>query len=128
MNEAEDQRALNGRNRGLAIGLGLSPIWLLVILAFLAVISGPGFGGGLTEPTQAEILARQREQLAIYGLAGLLTVAGTALLYRARSTRAAITAALVFTFPALFLVFLGPAFVLILSNILEPAFVLIPTH
>jgi hypothetical protein len=70
----------------------------------------------MIEPTEAQLLAGRRVQLAIFALAGLLSVAGTVVLWRARSARATLGAILLLTLPALILILLGPAFVLILGN------------
>jgi uncharacterized membrane protein len=112
MKDVEDHREFDGRNRGLAITVGLSPIWLL---AFLFLIPPP-IGGGMSQPTEAQPLARQLAQLVGFALAGLLTLAGAVVLWRARSTRAVVGAICLLTLPALILILLGPAFVLILLN------------
>jgi nitrate reductase gamma subunit len=118
MNETDEAPAFTGHNRGLAIAVGLSPIW---ILAFVYFAAPTGFGEGMNQPTEAQIQVRQLVKLVSVGIVGLLMVAGTILLWRARSARTALGALLLFTFPALFLVILGPAFVLIFLNWITPA-------
>jgi hypothetical protein len=109
---ADDHWEYDGHNRVRALVVGLSPIWLL---AFALLTRSP-FGGGVTQPTEAQIAARQVAQLAGFGLAGLLMLAGTVAIWRARSTRAALGAMLLLTLPALILFILGPAFALILLS------------
>ena len=108
----EERSGFTGRNRGLAIGVGLSPIWALAILS----LTSSNCCHPMSEPTAPEALASQQVQMLLVAIAALLMVAGTIFLYRARSARAALIPLLLLTFPALFLVILGPAFVLILSN------------
>jgi hypothetical protein len=117
MKYVEDHWEFNGHNRVLAIAFGLSPIWLLALL----FITNPHVEGGMIKPTAEQVLATQRIQLVVFGLVSLLTLAGTVVLWRARSARAASAAALLLTLPALFLFMLAPAFVLILGNLAAPS-------
>jgi uncharacterized membrane protein len=113
MKDVEDHWEFDGRNRVLALVVGLSPIWLLLVFAFL---TNSNSEGGLYQQTEAEVLAAQRRQLGMFALDGLLVLPGTVVLWRARSTRAVVGAICLLTLPAMFLVILGPAFVLVLLN------------
>jgi uncharacterized membrane protein len=100
MKYVEDQWAFDGRNRVLAIAVGLSPIWLLL----LALLTGPpSWGGG--------------RWAAVFAVAGLLTLAGAVVLWRARSTRVAVAAVSLLTLPALIVPIFGPALILVLRNV-----------
>jgi hypothetical protein len=113
MNDAEAPHGLNGRNRVLAIGAGLSPLWLLALVNLMA----PHCCSAMYQPTAAQILAAQLTQLATFGLAAVLMVAGMVVIWRARSTRAVIGAYLLLTIPSVFVLVFAPAFVIILGNL-----------
>ena len=82
----------------------------------LVYITDSQMGGGMVESTAEQVLAAQRVQLAFFGLAGVLMLAGTIVPWRARSTRVALGAVLLLTLPALFLPAFGPAFLPILQS------------
>lgn len=97
--------------RIVALTVGLGPIWLLVYLwlaapAFLEPLgNGDVAVGGVPLGWVMAITA-----------AGL-SVAAAAIIERTRGNRALGFAILLLVFPALFLVLLGPAFVLIVENL-----------
>jgi hypothetical protein len=70
----------------------------------------------MSQPTEAQLLAGQLAQLVGFAVAGLLMLAGTVVLWRARSTRVAVGAMFLLTLPALIVVIIGPAFALLLLN------------
>ena len=109
----EGHWAFDGRNRALALAFGLSPLWL----AAFAFLTASPFGGGMNQPTTAEVLFQQAALSVILAVASLLMLAGTVLIWRARSPLVAIGAITLLTLPALVLVLLSPAFVLILANL-----------
>jgi uncharacterized membrane protein len=117
MQEIEEQPDFKGPNRGLAIGIGLIPIW---IMAFF-YMTAPNFGGGMYEPTEAQRLTTLTIQIVVYAIAGVLTLAGAVVIWRARSARVVLAAMALLTLPALFLFLLGPAFVLIIGNMTAPS-------
>jgi hypothetical protein len=118
MQEVEEQPDFNGRNRGLAIGIGLSPLWLTLLYL---VFPPTSFGGGLNRPTEAQLLAARIQEFALLGLVGVLMVAGTIVIWRARSARTVLAAMFLLTVPALVLLIMGPAFLLILGNLTTPS-------
>jgi hypothetical protein len=113
MKYVDDHWAFDGRNRVLAVAVGLSPVWLLVLF----YVTNPHMSGGLGQPTAAEVLDGQRILLAIAALVAGLTLAATVVLWRARSTAAVVGAVLLLTIPALILMVFGPAFAFMLRNL-----------
>ena len=114
MKYVEDHWAVDGRNRILAVLVGLSPIWF----AIFAFLTRTPFGGGFpTPPTELRGLDARLASFVIFALAAVLSSAGAAAIWRARSRRIVIGAFLLLTLPALILVILAPAFVLILTNL-----------
>jgi hypothetical protein len=100
----------SGHNTWRAILVGLSPLWLLV----LAAIWSPAFLDPLW--TNEVAIAGLPAGVAVLGAIGLLTVAGTLVIWRARSRAVLAAGMIVLTFPALWLVILGPSIVLVLEN------------
>lgn len=107
------QGRVEGKGRSSLVGLilGLSPVWLGVFLAFAA-------------PTFIEPFGRQ--DVAIAGLplgvvlsvvSLVLAVSGAIVIWKARSTTVVAAALVLLTFPALMLVLMGPAVILILENL-----------
>lgn len=100
----------SGHNTWRAIVVGLSPLWLIVVAFFWS----PAFLDPLR--TDRVAIAGLPAGVAVLGAIGLLTVAGTLVIWRARSRAVLAGAMLGLTFPALWLVILGPAIVLVLTN------------
>lgn len=100
-----------GRNTRLALGIGLSPLWLL---AFFFVAS-PAFLDPLR--TDAVAIAGLPAGVAFVLAIGLLTLAGTLVIRRARSRAVLAAAMFLLTFPALVLVVMAPAAILVLANV-----------
>jgi hypothetical protein len=107
-----DHWGLDGRNRVLAATIGLSPLWF----ALVAWLSAPSVGGGIYQPTQAEILAAQQARLVLFAIVGLMTVAGARILWRAERKAVAIRAIVLLIVPATLIYVFGPAFLLIFRN------------
>ena len=105
----EREPEFTGRNRGLAIGIGLGPLWVSGLMGLSGMYP-------TSEQMDAVAIAGVSGQVADFGAAALLTIAGAYFLYRVRSSRAALVPLLLLTFPALFLVILGPSILLILGN------------
>jgi tryptophan-rich sensory protein len=105
--------AYDGHNRLLALATGLSPVWLIALFYFT---QSPSSGGGIYQPSEAERMESLRAVAFVYAIAAALTVAGTIVIWRARSPRAVLAAYALLTIPALILMIMGPAFVLILRN------------
>lgn len=112
MNYAGNDEELHGRNRALAATVGLSPIWVAVVTYLLAP---RGFGGGLH--SEAEARAALVGQMIVFALVGLLALAGTVTMWRARSRTVLAGAVILLTVPALVLLIFSPAFVLLLRNL-----------
>jgi hypothetical protein len=102
---------LGGRNTRLAITIGLFPLWLIVILA---IVSNSIFDPLATD--EVRILGVPIG-IAILGAIGLLTIAGTLVIWRARSRTDLGVAMALLTMPAAALVILGPAIALIATNL-----------
>jgi hypothetical protein len=100
----------SGHNTWRAIVVGLSPLWLIVFALFWS----PAFLDPLR--TDGVAIAGLPAGVAILGAIGLLTVAGTLVIWRARSRAVLAGAMIVLIFPALWLVILGPTLVLVLTN------------
>lgn len=112
MSSLKESRFFTGRNRVLAVTIGLSPIWLLG----WAGLSSPTFFGGAL-PTQATTFAGVLAEVVLYAIFGLLTLAGTVAIWRARSGTVVYGAVVLLTTPAMILGILAPALVIILANL-----------
>ena len=112
MTHAGNDEKLGRQNRVLAVTVGLSPIWVAVVTYLFAP---RGFGGGLL--TEAGARAALGGQMIVLALVGLLALAGTVTLWRARSRTVVAGAVILLTVPALILLIFSPAFVLILMNL-----------
>jgi hypothetical protein len=90
--------------------LGLLPIWLLVFFQ----LASPGF----LEPALAgsPVVAGLPIGLALLGVVAVLTAVGVLAIRRAMSTRGVLLAFLLLTCPAVFILVLTPAAILVLAN------------
>lgn len=91
--------------------LALLPLWLFLIVS---AAQGPSVGGPFGKPP--EFLGLPLGAWVAALVVGW-TLAGLALIWNARSPLRSAAAILVFTIPATFVMFFGPAVILILQNL-----------
>ena len=99
------------RGRSGVYLVGFAPLAFLILLGILA----PGFFAPMldtTVPTGGIGLG-----LPILLVAGALTLVGVGLMWRFQAAWAVAVSLIVFTFPAMFLILLGPAVCLIAQNL-----------
>ena len=105
--------ALDGHNRFLALTVGLSPAWFLAV----AFVTNPSIGGGIQQPSEQADIGGLSSWMLVVPVAGALMVAGTILIWRARTSRRVLAAMTLLTLPAFIIALFGPAVALVLGNL-----------
>ncbi len=109
--ESKPARSVSLPTRPIAFGCGLSPLWLLLFLTVVSI----GFLGPLGD--KAAGIDGIPLGWFLLGLIALLTAVGFILIVRATSSIGLILPLVFLIFPALMLVIIGPAIVLIVENV-----------
>lgn len=110
MKYIDDHWVADGRKRMLAITFGLSPI----VLMLFAYLFGPQMSGPMFQPSVETQILDLRFLVSSFTL--VLSIGSAVVIWRARSWWVVIGTMLL-TLAALLLAILGPAVVLILSNL-----------
>jgi hypothetical protein len=100
-----------GRRAVIAATIGLSPIWLVIVLAIVA----PTFMAPMGDPMVS--IAGIPAGLVILGGAFVMALAGAFVIWRSESALVRAATFAVLTCPALLFVVFGPATVLIVENL-----------
>jgi hypothetical protein len=111
MNAAPDPGRSAGRRAVIAATIGLSPIWVAIVLTLVA----PAFMAPMGD-AKVSIAGFPAGQV-ILGGAFVMAIAGAFVIWRGTSAVVRAAAFVLLTFPAILFVVFGPATVLILENL-----------